>query len=459
MKHFHIITSHLSIALLMCFTLQIQAQGNLPGGFKHIIEVGRYSDYGKNYLTITDPNIIWIDKVGETQPIHPTYTIDDPKLGNDARFLFDGDLILEVDGVSAAGWTKEKFYKMIDGRHDIIKLKIRSKTNSKIIEYETKIFPLYELPDNLAVYGNSLAISGGQTPSQERKKGKASYEERLDEDFDFFPCLFYDFYLSSSDPLLDKEILKEMSFGSLKRDEERPDILITIARNADESISSTYIPPSSRVVNEGSTTRVRYNYLTKQNDYITTQKNRTIYEGGYTKETKTADIFLEIAALDVKKLNDKSTNHPPVVWKTTAKRHVVNPEFNYNEDLKAYASWMALPPSDRTVYVKKTIYAPVGVLYSEEDPLVIKEVIRGSRAEKIGLMPGDKLLKANMPYSQMRYGPKYVKKDLKKKGWAVVGYYLDETYSVEVLRNGSKMSFILSPSSITIWRSYFVGAE
>ena len=43
-----------SFALLVCITMQIEAQGNLPGGFKHIIEVGRYADYGKGYLTITD---------------------------------------------------------------------------------------------------------------------------------------------------------------------------------------------------------------------------------------------------------------------------------------------------------------------------------------------------------------------------------------------------------------------
>ena len=449
---------HLCFVLLVYFTLQIQAQGNLPGGFKHIIEVGRYSDYGKGYLTIIDPNIVWITEGGNERKYYITYEYIDECKEDDRKHFGKGELILEVDGVSAVGWTKEKFYNIIDGRHDVIKMKIRGKAEHKIYDYETMIRPLYDLPENLAVYGNSLAISGGQTSSQERKKGKASYEERLDEDFDFFPCLFYDFYISSSDPLLDKEILKNMSFGSLKRDEEKPDLLITIARNADESISSTYIPPSSRVVNEGSTTRVRYNYLTKQNDYITTQKNRTIYEGGYTKETKIADIFLEIAALDVKKLNDKSTNHPPVVWKTTAKRHVVNPDFNYNEELKAYASWMALPPSDRTVYVEKTIYAPVGVLFSDGDPSVIKEVIKGSRAEKIGLIPGDKLLKANMPNSN-KYRLKFVKKNLKKNGWAVAEYYLDETYSIEVLRNGSKISFFLSPSSIKIWRSYFVGAE
>lgn len=51
-----------SIVVLVSFYMQSIAQGNLPGGFKHIIEVGRYSDYGKGYLTITDANGVGIIK-------------------------------------------------------------------------------------------------------------------------------------------------------------------------------------------------------------------------------------------------------------------------------------------------------------------------------------------------------------------------------------------------------------
>ena len=74
-------------------------------------------------------------------------------------------------------------------------------------------------------------------------------------------------------------------------------------------------------------------------------------------------------------------------------------------------------------------------------------------------MPGDKLINAKMPYSKMQYGPKFVKKDLKKKGWAVVNYYLDETYSIQILRNGNKMTLTLLPSSIQAYRHYLVGAK
>lgn len=449
-------------SLVLCFALLFgilytKAQGTLPGGFKHIIEVGRYSDYGKGYLTITDLNRININE----QRIQCTYEYVDEYIEMSDNHLGVGDLILEVDGISAEGWNKDTFYKTVDGRHDIITMKIRGRNKTGIYDYITKIRPKYQLPDDIKMFGNSFASITGQTTSQERKyklQDNISFEERHDEDYDFFPCVYYDYLITSEDPLLDKDILKKIYYGNLERNEEKPDILITIARDASESINTTYIPPSSRVVNEGSTTKTRYNYITKQNDYITTQKNRTIYEGGYTKETKTADLFLEIAALDVKKLNDKSMTHPPIVWKTTVRRHVINPTFNYSEELKAYATWMTLPLNDRNVWAEKNIYAPVGVIYSETNPMIIREVIAGSRAEKIGLKSGDILLKADMPYSN-KYARKNVKKNIKDKGWAMIDTYLEDIYNIVILRNGNKMEFTLSPSYIKVGHYYLVGAN
>lgn len=140
------------------------------------------------------------------------------------------------------------------------------------------------------------------------------------------------------------------------------------------------------------------------------------------------------------------------MWKTTAKRHVVNPEFNYNEELKAYASWMALPPKDRSIVAEKTLYAPTGIICSDTDKTIIKEIIKGSRAEQIGLLPGDKILKAECPsYSTQ----KYLKKDLKRIGWDTLGN--SDEYNLVILRNGIKMNFTLSPLKIDTKRLYWIG--
>lgn len=449
-----------SIVVLAFFPMQIIAQGNLPGGFKHIIEVGRYSDYGKGYLTITDANGVGITKNGVSKMNYYTYEYIDEYKNKKDNHLYKGELILEVDGTSAAGWTKEQFYNKIDNRHDIITLKIRGKNGKGIYEYETKMRPLYELPDSVKEFGNVFATLRGKTTVEERKSGltkDAIYEERIDEDFDFFSCVFYDYLLTSNDPLLDKEILKNLDLD-WERNEEKPDILLTIARDAKENISSTYIPPTSRVVNEGSTTKVRYNYILHKDEYITTPKNRIIHEGGYTQETKTGDIFLEIAALDVKRLNDKSITYPPVVWKATVKRHVVNHNFNLNNEFKAYASWMTPPMRDRSAYTEETVYAPIGVSYSGNDHSLVKNIVPGSRAEKVGIMPGDKIIKVDLP-KENKFIRKLVKDNIKKEGWEIIDRFRSCTFNIVVLRNGNKMSFTLPPSSISVYRHYLVGAE
>lgn len=446
----------LSVCLLLSAISYAQT---LPGGFSHIIDVGQYSDWGKGYLTITDTHFMSISNANNKFWSYFTYY---PENGSN---LYCGNIILAVDGTSAAGWTKEDFYKKVDNRKDIITLKIRAQEKGKFVDKEVKIHPLYSLPDELKQFGNVFASINGETIVQERKRKllkETIYEERKDDNFDFFSCFYYDFLLKSNDPLLDMEILKKVDIGDGRRErnEKKPDVIFTIARDANENINSVYIPPSSRTVNVGSTTRARYNYFTKQNDYVTTQRNQTIHEGGYTQETKTADLFLEIAALDTKKLNDKSISYPPIVWKATVKRHVLNPNFNLNEELNVYAGWMTFPPFDRKAYCdEKRIYAPIGVNFSTLEPKEIKRVIEGSPAEVAGLLPGDVIVKADIPNGN-KYQRKFCKQNVKQNGWSGLGAYTQYECLVTILRNGKKMEFRLMPKFITLYRyPYWVGAK
>lgn len=434
--------------------LPIRAQNVLPEGFQHVIDVAQYSDWGKGYLTITDFHAIGINE-GEHFVYYPLtfdYVYEEEVLG-----LGCGMLILGVDGESTAGWTPEQFYAKVDNRHDVIKLNVRTRrSGDKIV----KIRPIYEIPDKFKPYaGEFRKIKGSlykERRKSEDKRTNTVSSDRHDTDFDFFNCKTYDFLITSNDPLLDKSILNSMigpGFG-LKRDENNPDILFTIARNADESISTTYIPPTSRTVNVGSKTTTQYNYILGKNEYITTQKNRTITEGGYTQETRTADLFLEIAALDTRRINDPKMTHPPIVWQSTKKRHVVNPNFNYDEELQAYASWCSFPPDDRNVAVDETIYAPLGVLYDSNDPKIIAGVKPGSRAEMAGLKSGDKLLKAEAAGGWN----KEIKNGVKKDGWQILEeewYARDKSVNIEILRDGKKEKMTLTPLSLKIFRYYW----
>ena len=221
-----------------------------------------------------------------------------------------------------------------------------------------------------------------------------------------------------------------------------------------KSINTTYIPPTSRTVNEGSKTRAQYNYITKQNDYITTQKNRTIHEGGYTQETKTIDLFLELAALDAKRINDPKMTHPPIVWQSTSKRHVSNPaaDFDSEKELQDYATWAHFPFGIQ-YSPSAAIYAPLGISYSKEDPTIITNVKAGSRAQQAGLKIGDKLLKAETPDS--KYVNKDIKKAIKNSGWENLMQHDNLIFNIEILRDGNKMKLTLNRSSKVISRFYW----
>ena len=439
------------LGFILLAALPIRAQNVLPEGFEHVMDVTQYSDWGKGYLTITDCHKIKLvdDKIWI--PITFEYVDEGNELEN-----WNGDLVLEVDGESAAGWTPTQFYAKVDNRHDVITLKVRLvNSGDKIV----KIRPIYDLPNKLKPFAGVIGKLKGTTKIERResedKKTNTVTNERFDSDFDFSTCKTYDFLITSNDPLLDKSILNDFAIPwYLKRDENNPDIVFTIARNADESISTTHIPPTSRTVNVGSKTTTRYNYLLKKNEYVTTQKNRTITEGGYTQETKTADLFLEIAALDTKRVNDKKMTHPPIVWQNTTKRHVVNPNFNLDDDLHAYASWCLFPPLERIARKEETINAPLGVIYDSNDPKIIAAVKPGSRAEMAGLMPGDKLLKAE----DVQYRDKDVKKDAKKNGWKTLEektWTRNRNIEIEIQRDGKKTKMMLTPLSLKIYRSYW----
>ena len=430
------------------------AQTKLAGGFDHVIDVGRIPYYGKGYLTVLDLHLIF-SSGGDFENYLVTFEYTDVNAINFGNNIQAGDLILEVNGESAKGWSKDDFYRAVDDK-DAISLKIRGRRYRNgtivIVEHETEIRPLHELHDNWKVFGNQFASIKGTLNSQRKtefNRTKTSFEERIDEDFDFFPCTSFDYLITSNDPLLDKEILKQCNLFWLNRNEEKPDLLLTIAKNADESIATTYVPPTSRTVNTGSTTRAQYNYVTGKYDYITTQKNKTIREGGYVNETKTADIYLEISALDVKRLNDPKTISPPIVWQAIFKRHVTNYNFNVNDELKILSSWAAIPIDNKGVSVMdRIIYAPLGIVCSEGSPDVIQNIVNGSKADKLGLKPGDKLIKGK--WTTMWAGRK---KTHKTSLWN--GMPDDKTVTIKVQRNSDKLTFELNPISIKVSRFYY----
>jgi hypothetical protein len=213
---------------------------------------------------------------------------------------------------------------------------------------------------------------------------------------DFSQYNTYDFVITGNDPLEDQAILQTFArqdlFKGMVRDEESPDLIITIAKNADESISATYVPPTSQVVQSGSITTPVYNYITHKHDWVT--KNRTSIHKteGYTQTTKTSNIYLEISILDTKQMLQKGQNTPPIVWQMKFNKTYTNSTMQPIDIYNSILSWSVYPFKsfiyEDTFYLKKS---PAAIW--DENHIITKVYDNGENSDF--LQEGDQILAIN----------------------------------------------------------------
>lgn len=381
-----------AIASLLMLQMDVLAQD-------YMLEVKRYPDYANDYLTITDSGIFYYT-------INSTNYIDSYKieLAKEGELLVQPGLVItEINGTSTKGMSETEFYSILESSPDSITVCLWY--SPKNTPKRQTIYPSKEWPKELNKYGITLQrirdLKAGASPwghkalkdrEKENKRINKYTTELIDSDFDWFYARTYDFAISGNDPLMDKTLLEEFAKRlNMSRDTENPDILLTVAKNADESIQTTYIPPSSRTVNLGSTTRSQYNFFTKSNDYITRQNNYTINEGGYAETTRDANIFLELTMLDASKVEDTLQSTPPIIWQMISRRHVVNPQFNLNDELMAYCTWAIKCDNswDKSITANLTAFYPA-VKFSDLEIIDVKE---NCNAWKSGLRLGDIIVK------------------------------------------------------------------
>lgn len=325
---------------------------------EHMIEVKRYSDYAKDYLTIVDAGMCYYTKNEATITLSYKLDIDrmsravfkDTTLHKLFYYPQPGWVVTEINGISTKQMSEEIFYSILDNQDSVLLNILR--TPQHAIQYV--FYPQQSWPKLLSDYGvtiekiNNLKkqhAPWGNSQIQEREKNNKKYSistlELVDSEFDWFFAQTYDYIIVGEDPLTDKGILDRFTkeLPTMERDSENPDIYLMVAKNADESIQTTYVPPTNMVVNLGSTTTSRYSFLTNSNEYVTRQRNYTIREGGFTQTTKDMNIYFELTMLDAKKIKDSLQITPPIVWQNKTTRYVVNPDFNIHDEYLAYASW------------------------------------------------------------------------------------------------------------------------
>lgn len=240
------------------------------------------------------------------------------------------------------------------------------------------------------------------------------------KDIDFNEYQTYDFLIEGNDPLVDEELLSyfvnDSPFtGNMLRDKENPDVIFRLAKSLDKSFSTTYIPPTKEVV--GSTTRLNpvYNYITRTTSYEARSSQQTIEKAGRTEVTSISDIYLEIVALDAKKLNDPDQTIPPEIWKMVYSSSNVNNNGSAMQQYKDIIDYCDYPFTTQAPFmVGIPTYTGARLATSDDHKSFrVIDVAPYSAAESLGLKAGDEIIKINGKHE-------FLRKDMSKKGYSLL---------------------------------------
>ncbi len=368
-------------------------------------EARRLSHYAPNNLTITH--------------LYGSLFMADITCDNTGLHLYD--ILLAVNGEDVNKLSDDELNKLLwtSSRVDL--------TIISSIDWNEHIFSY--TPINLDLEGRNELFEFSPINFNRIHNNNSQLNIRVDSDLDidFSQYKTID-VLFLGDDLREKSIAKQAmntiineSHFPIKRDTEDPDLLITVAFDESHSVSSTYVPPTTKYVDQGSYSTVTE---TKSGYYINTFKRPPLKktEGGYNVDQATTYHYVEITILDAKKLLDPETKSAPIVWQLVYDK-TFNHEENFNRILNEFVmdNMKSFPHVIRTD-VPWRWYS--GICWQEhEKKSIIADVMKNSPAEKIGLMAGDEVLKIDnknhiYPTQYAYYNSKCVdKRVLDKEYW------------------------------------------
>ena len=340
--------------------------------------VNRLKKYNPDKLTVVSfYNFIYMDDITGTKDFVPANL----------------DYIISINGKDVNTIVPEDIYPMLNGRDGRVSLVLHSILHD--VDYDLEYTPVnlnmrgfdetFENLDGVFVFSSSIIDN----------YKNSGIEIKTDDDIpDWSKFRKVSIVLSSSDPLLEKELAKEalnslMNSGfPLIVDDENPDMILKVSFNEEESVTSTYVPQTTTYVDRGSNTYVTQG---KYGTYINSFKRspQKITDGGYTHENISSTHFLEVSLLDAKKMLDPNQSIPPVLWQLRYSKRL-----NYSESLssashKVLKYCRAFP--GRNVFLQPC-KAWSGVCWDENFPIVT-DIYKDSPADKLGLQPGDEILK------------------------------------------------------------------
>ncbi|MEI7491467.1 MAG: PDZ domain-containing protein [Bacteroidota bacterium] len=224
--------------------------------------------------------------------------------------------------------------------------------------------------------------------SEHRQMVQSSMAVLDDDDINIFNYKSYDFeYTSTQDPLLEKEIFKELAdqlnSRGLKRSQNNPDILIVMSSYAGSK--EHYNPPQQIISTRISTA---YDWYW---GFVPVPITESTTQGGYTEVTYLYTISLKF--LDAHKIGHSKL--PPVIWSgsvsqaSSSKSNLVDKSGDLFALLLYQFPTVWIPNSEYYLFLH---YTYTGIIYDLNDMRTIADVIPGSPAAIAGIQKGDKIL-------------------------------------------------------------------
>lgn len=236
-----------------------------------------------------------------------SFCIDSELNGNLCPDLYS--IVLSIDGLEAKGLSPSDFYdKIYDGQTH----------NVKFINPQNKILNIKIEGNAPKLMNRTFGIKKEKDIEQQMGYANKDFSIMWDPNIDWSKIKTYSFILTDNKdveskallPIIEKNLAKWM-----KRCDTNPDILISISKDANRSVSYTYIPPSSIVYEKGSQIQYYYDWQGRTS-YVDRNNQMAIHtDGGFERQTVRSQLFFEICFLDIKRIKDTDA---PVIYKLIA---------------------------------------------------------------------------------------------------------------------------------------------
>ena len=224
--------------------------------------------------------------------------------------------------------------------------------------------------------------------SEHRQMVQSSMAVLDDEDINIFNYRSYDFeYTSAQDPLLEKELFKEvadqLNTMGLKRNQNNPDMLIVMSSY---SGSKEHYNPPQQIISTRISTAYDWYW-----GFVPIPITESTTQEGYTEVTYLYSISLKF--LDAHKIGH--TKLPPVIWSgsvsqaSNKRSNLVDKSGDLFTLLLYQFPTVWIPNSE---YYLLLHYTYTGIIYDLNDMRTIADVIPGSPAATAGIQKGDEII-------------------------------------------------------------------